>query len=149
LVFIASLAVILLLSIVYRKWIIILPIFFTQLSELTLMLGFAAAAHWNLDLSGIAGIILVIGTGANHLIIITDETLHPTSAILTWFQKIKRAFGIILAAGSTTASAMIPLLFAGAGLLKGFALTTIVGVCIGVLIARPAYSAIIEILLKE
>ena len=40
-------------------------------------------------------------------------------------------------------------MFAGAGLLKGFALTTIIGVSIGVFIARPAYAAVIEILLKE
>jgi preprotein translocase subunit SecD len=44
---------------------------------------------------------------------------------------------------------MIPLIFAGAGMLKGFALTTIIGVSVGVFITRPAYASIIEILLKE
>lgn len=146
---IAVLVVISIIYVAYRRFVVILPIMFTQVSELVLMLGFAAAVHWNLDLAAIAAIILVIGTGVDHLIIITDETLNPDVQQLTWLQKLKRAFVIILAAGSTSASAMIPLLFAGAGLLKGFALTTIVGVCIGVLIARPAYSAIIEILLKE
>ncbi len=43
---------------------------------------------------------------------------------------------------------MIPLLFAGAGLLKGFALTTIVGATMGVFISRPAFAEVIEILLK-
>ena len=54
-----------------------------------------------------------------------------------------------MAAYTTTVVAMAPLMFAGAGLLKGFALTTIIGVSIGVFISRPAYAATIEILLKE
>ena len=44
---------------------------------------------------------------------------------------------------------MLPLVFAGAGLLKGFAITTIIGASVGVFITRPAYSKVIEILLKE
>ena len=44
---------------------------------------------------------------------------------------------------------MIPLLLAGVGLLKGFAITTIIGVTIGVLITRPAYANIIKVLLNE
>ena len=34
-------------------------------------------------------------------------------------------------------------------IVKGFALTTIAGLSLGVLIARPAYAAITEILLKD
>ena len=49
----------------------------------------------------------------------------------------------------TIVVAMIPLLFAGAGLLKGFALTTIIGASVGVFITRPAFAATIETLLKE
>jgi len=49
----------------------------------------------------------------------------------------------------TTMVALIPLLFAGAGLLKGFAITTMMGITFGVFITRPAYAAIAEILLKE
>jgi preprotein translocase subunit SecD len=45
--------------------------------------------------------------------------------------------------------AMIPLMSAGAGLLKGFAITTLIGITIGVFITRPAYANVIEILLKE
>jgi len=55
---------------------------------------------------------------------------------------------IVMAAYFTTCAGMIPLWFAGAGLLKGFAFTTIVGISFGVLIARPAYAAVIERLLK-
>jgi len=44
---------------------------------------------------------------------------------------------------------MIPLLSAGAGLLKGFALTTIAGVSFGVFVTRPAFAAMVEVLFKE
>ncbi len=45
--------------------------------------------------------------------------------------------------------AMAPLLFAGAGLVKGFALTTMLGVTVGVLVTRPAFAVIIEVLVKD
>ena len=54
-----------------------------------------------------------------------------------------------MAAYFTIVVAMIPLLFAGAGLLKGFAITTIIGASIGVFITRPVFVRVIEILLKE
>ena len=56
---------------------------------------------------------------------------------------------IVMGAYLTTCAGMLPLWFAGAGLLKGFAFTTIVGISFGVLVARPAYAAMIEQLLKE
>lgn len=147
--FISVIAVALIVFLIYRKISIVIPIIITIISELILILGFAASANWNLDLASIAAIIIVIGTGVDHLIIMTDETMKKTVESLSWLQKLKRAFGIIIVAGLTTSGAMIPLLFAGAGLLKGFALTTIVGVAIGVLVARPAYAAMIQILLKN
>ena len=101
-----------------------------------------------MDLAAIAGIIIVIGTGVDHLIVITDETIRG-EMISDWKKKIKNAMIIVIGAYLTTMSGMIPLIWAGAGLLKGFALTTIAGLSFGVLIARPAYAAIIEILLKE
>lgn len=39
---------------------------------------------------------------------------------------------------------MLPLFWTGAGMLKGFALTTIVGVSVGILITRPAFADIIR-----
>ena len=68
---------------------------------------------------------------------------------LDWKKRIKQAIFIITGAYLTVLAAMIPLWFAGAGLLKGFAFTTIAGLSFGVLIARPAYAAIIEKLLQE
>ena len=61
----------------------------------------------------------------------------------------KAAFFIISGAYLTVSVAMLPLLFAGAGLLKGFALTTLAGITMGVFIARPAFAKVLEILMKE
>ena len=68
---------------------------------------------------------------------------------MTWVQKIKKAFFMVFAAYFTTSAAMIPLLFAGAGLLKGFAVTTLIGLTNGVFITRPAFAEMMEILLEE
>ena len=54
-----------------------------------------------------------------------------------------------MAAYAATVAAMLPLLRAGAGLLTGFAIVTIVGVTIGVLITRPAFGAIVRTLMEE
>jgi preprotein translocase subunit SecD len=132
----------------YRNYKIVLPMVFTLFSEMFMILGFASLVGWNLDLAAIAGIIIVAGTGVDHLIVITDETLRG-EVIFDWKRKIKNAMFIVMGAYFTTLAGMFPLLWAGAGLLKGFALTTIAGISFGVLIARPAYAAIIEYLLKD
>ena len=146
----AILAVAIVTYIRFRSLKISLPIIVTMLSEVILLLGMAALIGWNLDLAAIAGIIIAVGTGVDHQIVIADEVLRKgRTAVLSWKDKIKRAFFIIMAAYFTTCVAMIPLLWAGAGLLKGFAITTILGVTIGVFITRPAFAAVVEILLKD
>ena len=133
----------------YRKAVIILPMVLVMLSELVMILGFAALARWNLDLASIAGLIVVVGTGMNHFIVITDETLRKEAESLDWKSRIKNALFIIMGAYVINLGSLVPLFWAGAGLLKGFALTTIVGMSVGVLIARPAYAALVKILLEE
>lgn len=135
----------------YRKLKISLPIMATMISEIVLLMGFAAVVGWNLDIAAIAGVIIAAGTGVDHQIVIVDELLRGKKAIETydWRARIKSAFFIIMGTYFTMVVAMIPLLFAGAGLIKGFAFTTIVGITMGVFIARPAFAAFIEILMKE
>ena len=145
----AILAVAAIIMIRYRRLKITIPVLFTMVSELTLLVGFAALVGWNLDLAAIAGIIIVVGTSVDHQIIIIDETLRGEGQASNWRVKLKNAFFIIMGAYLTTLFAMVPLLFAGAGLVKGFALTTIAGVSFGVLISRPAFAAMIEILLED
>ncbi len=135
---------------VYRKFIIAVPIVFTAISEIFLTIALAALIGWNIDLAAIAGLVLAVGEGVNDQIVITDEAIkRKTEVAYNWKERIKRAFFIIFSAYATIVVAMIPLLFAGAGLLKGFAITTILAVTIGVLITRPAYAAIVGMLVEE
>ena len=133
----------------YRRFIVSVPIIITMACEVILLLGLAALIGWNLDIAAIAGIIIATGTGANDQIVIADEIMKEHSVALSWTERIKRAFYIIFGAYLTTVVAMLPLIGAGAGLLKGFAFVTIAGVSFGVFITRPAFAAVIEILIKE
>ena len=116
-----------------------------------MILGIASLIGWNLDLAAIAGIIISVGTGVNDQIVITDEVLNKreiAERVRNWKDKIKRAFFIIFSAYCTILAAMLPLLFTGAGLLKGFALTTILGFTAGVFITRPAFAVVIQWLVE-
>lgn len=144
------LAVALIVLIRYRSLKIAGPVIVNMTSEIILLLGFAALVGWNLDLVAIAGILVAVGTGVDDQIVIADEVLHgEQERASNWKQKLKNAFFIIFAAYATSMFAMAPLLMAGAGLLKGFALTTMAGITFGVLITRPAFAAMVKILLKE
>ncbi|MCX6707104.1 MAG: hypothetical protein NT001_03105 [Candidatus Woesearchaeota archaeon] len=145
------LAVAVIIFIRYRKVEVSVPIMITMISEVILLLGFAALVGWNIDIAAIAGIIVAAGTGVDDQIVIADEVLRGVTSDFSynWKHKIKNAFFIIMGAYATTVVAMIPLMFAGAGLIKGFAFTTIVGVSFGVFVARPAFAAMIEVLLKK
>ncbi|HPE63369.1 MAG TPA: preprotein translocase subunit SecD [Methanothrix sp.] len=129
----------------YRETKIVVPMVATSFSEVLMLLALAALLKWQLDLPAIAGIIAVIGTGVDHLVIITDELLYegkmPSGKI--YLARLSSAFGIIMAAAATTIAAMLPLFAMGFGAFKSFALITIAGVIIGVFIARPAYGRII------
>jgi hypothetical protein len=75
-------------------------------------------------------------------IVIIDESVSNQS--LSMVERIKRAFFIIVGAFFTIIAAMLPLFWAGAGMLKGFALTTILCVMIGILVTRPAFAEILK-----
>jgi preprotein translocase subunit SecD len=147
--FFAILAVAIVLFIRYRTFKVVLPVMGAMVTELILILGFAAMVRWNLDMAAIAGILAAVGTGVDDQIVILDETIQGQNKSINWKEKIKRAFFIIMVAYATTVAAMIPLWNAGAGLIRGFALTTIAGVTIGVFITRPAFASIVERLFKE
>lgn len=135
----------------YRKLVLVLPILLMGWVEIFLTIALAALIRWNLDVPSIAGIIIALGTGINDQILITDETLRgeKDEAAYSLKDKIKKAFFIVFASYLTSLASLGPLLFAGAGLLKGFAITSLIGLTLGVLITRPAYAHIIEVLLKE
>lgn len=160
----------------YREKRIVLPMLFTSLSEVAIMLGVWSLAKWQLDLASLAGIIMVIGTGVDQLVIITDELIRGGEAAPAvsdrsikeraaeaaekagvdkvaattskiYLSRLSRAFAIILGAAATTIMAMLPLLYMGFGALTGFALIIIIGVVLGTLVARPAYGRIIGYIL--
>ncbi|MDP2946775.1 MAG: hypothetical protein Q8N88_01545 [Nanoarchaeota archaeon] len=144
----AFVAVAIIVFIKYRKIKTFVAMISISIVEITIVLGFAALIRWNFDLPSIAGIIAAIGTGINDQLIIIDESQDKKESIS---QRIKNALFIIVTAFATTFVAMIPLTgllsfiglgAASAGLLKGFAVTTLIGITIGILITRPAFADI-------
>ena len=144
-ILLAGAASIVLVSIIifvrYRKIKASLALLLTSFSELVVILGFAALIKWNLDLPSIAGILATIGTGVDQQIVILDEAGKGQGAIK---DRMKRARFVVIAAYFTSLVSLLPLYSAGAGLLKGFAITTIIGITAGVFITRPAFSDIIK-----
>lgn len=126
----------------YRKIKITLAVILTMFSEALITLGIAALIRWNLDAPSIAGIIAGMGIGVNDQIVIIDESISEETTSLK--DRIKRALFIIVGAFFTIFAAMLPLFWAGAGLLRGFALTTLIGVTVGILITRPAFADILK-----
>lgn len=148
--FVAIIAVDFVIAFRYRNWKIILPIIIVSFSEIFITLGVAAAMNWTLDFAGIAGLIAAVGTGVTDQIIITDEVLRGEKKEYSASVKkrISRAFFIIVAAFASTVATMFPLLFAGAGLLRGFAITTIIAMSTGIFVTRPAFARILELIIK-
>jgi preprotein translocase subunit SecD len=145
----------------YKNPILVLPIIFTSLAELLLILGAASVIGQNIDLPAIAGIIAAIGTGVDDQIIITDEVLkgkekkegrsRRSRRSAAFRMKIKGAFFIVYASAATLIAAMLPMAYigfsrgyTGIGILSGFAFTTIIGILIGIFITRPVYARFIE-----
>lgn len=116
-----------------------------------LLIPLIGMGSWTIDLPAIGGIIAAIGTGVDHQIIIADETRSgkKEKRVYSMKDRIGRAFFIIFGAAATSIAAMVPLMTIGIGFLRGFAITTVVGVLVGILITRPAYARIIEALHKE
>jgi len=144
----AILAVTIFTFLIYRKIKISIAIILVSMSEVLMILGIASLIQWNLDLPSIAGIIAAIGIGIDSQIIILDESRDQNQSLR---ERIKKALFIITTAFSTTLVALLPLTgalgflgigAASAGLLKGFAITTLAGITVGVFISRPAFADI-------
>lgn len=155
----ALLAIAAVITFKYKSPSLVLPILFTTISELVIILGVASIIHWNLDLAAIAGIIASIGTGVDDQIVMTDEVLarrdrsDRKNIVKT---RIKDAFWIIYASAATLIAAMLPLAYigfargaTGIGMLTGFAVTTVTGVLVGIFITRPVFADYIETFLVK
>jgi len=130
----------------YRNLKVSLIVITTMISEIIILLGASVIINWTIDLAALAAILSVVGTGVDQQIMIIDEI--RTGKELSLRRKIKQAFFIIFGAAGTTFAAMLPLMTIGFGLLRGFALTTAIGVIIGVFITRPAFAQMVEKVLE-
>ena len=135
----------------YREPRIVLPMVLINASEIVILLGFISVIQFQMDLPTVAGLIAVLGTGIDQLVVITDEILHeglvPSPNI--YLKRLARALTIIVIAAATVLIAMLPLALMDLSTLKGFAIITMMGVIIGVLVTRPAYGRIIMDILSE
>ncbi|MDO9324001.1 MAG: preprotein translocase subunit SecD [Methanoregula sp.] len=135
----------------YREPSIVLPMVLINASEIVILLGIISLIKFQLDLPTIAGLIAVVGTGIDQLVVITDEILHegkvPSPNL--YLKRLSRALGIIVVAAATVVIAMLPLALMDLSTLKGFAIITILGVLVGVIVTRPAYGKIIMQILSK
>ncbi len=148
---IALLVVALVVFLRYRMLRLTIPIVCIGVSEVLITTAIASLIS-KFDLGAVAGILAAVGTGVDHQIIITDELrrgIKDQAGSLV--SRAKRAFFIIMAAASTTIAAMLPIIIIGFGLgrLVGFAITTTIGVLVGVLITRPAFGEVAKKIIEK
>ncbi|MFB6189464.1 MAG: preprotein translocase subunit SecD, partial [Halapricum sp.] len=81
----------------YRKVAVAVPMLLTAAAEVFILLGFAAATGLALNLSHIAGLIAVIGTGVDDLVIIADEVLQQGDVATgrVFQNRFRKAFWVI------------------------------------------------------
>jgi protein-export membrane protein SecD len=144
----ATAAVGALIFIRYRRWRVALPVMATSISEVIIILGVIALIGYTLDLAAIAGIIATVGTSVDSQVMLVDELLSGAQ-IYTLRQRIKRAFFMIFGSAATIIAAMLPLAIIGIGVMRGFAIVTMLGVFIGIGITRPAFARIAEKIIEK
>ncbi|MEM3609593.1 MAG: hypothetical protein QW076_01635 [Candidatus Anstonellales archaeon] len=130
----------------YRKITIIVPVLLISICEIIILV--AILGTFTIDLATIAGIIAAIGVSVDAQIVITDELLKKVQN-RTIEEKLKRAYEIITINVVVAVSTMLPLLFSGITEIIGFAVATILGSLLGILLSRPAYSQIAKYLVES
>lgn len=145
---VAVLVVSLIIFVRYRHLPLSFLVMSTSLSEIVIILGSSVVIGWTIDLAAIAGIIAVVGTGVDQQVMIMDEILIGE---MSWSMKskIKRALFLIFGTAGTVLAAMFPLMILGFGMLRGFALTTSLGVLIAIFVTRPAFTSLVERVMKK
>ncbi len=142
--FVAVLLVSLFIVIRYVKLFLILPILLITLLELFIIVSVIGLIG-TIDLSAIAGMIAVVGTGVDAQIIITDELLSKDSEHQHAQIILGNAFYIVYSDAVLLIISMLPLFFSTSLVtMIGFSESAILGAILGVLITRPAYSAILS-----
>lgn len=128
----------------YRKIFLITPILITTLMELFIIVSIIGLVG-TIDLSAVAGMIAVVGTGVDAQIIITDEILEHGGKGTSVKSVLGNAFYVVWTDAALLVIVMLPLFFSTSLVtVVGFSESTIIGAILGVLITRPAYSAIVS-----
>jgi len=118
----------------YRQPKVILGILLAGLGEVIILVGIIGS--FSIDLGAMAGILAAIGISVDSEVVITDELLSKTGTLK---DRINRAFQIVMTTGGISVVTMMPLLFSGLTEIVGFAISTMTGTLIGMLISRHAY----------
>ncbi len=145
--FLAVLAVALIIVLRYRRLKLIIPILLTNVFEIVILAA-VLGTFGTIDFSAMAGIIALIGTGVDSQIIITEELIGKKQVNVeeeSDKQKLKKAFFIIFSVVAVGSASMLPLVFSGVIEVRGFAISTILGLIIGVFVTRPAYGSLIKL----
>ncbi len=141
----------------YRDYRLAIPVFATVISETLILVGLLSLPFIKqpFDLAALAGLIAALGSGVNAEVVIVDEltskTRHETLSLL---QRIKSGLFIITTSAVTIIGVMGPIVFfsrsmPGLSSLYGFALVAILGAIIGVLITRPAFTKVVEMVVHK
>ena len=132
------------ITIRYRKVFLVAPIMIITLIELFIIVSIIGLVG-TIDLAAVAGMIAVVGTGVDAQIIITDETLEHRTSDSAAKTLLGNAFYIVWTDAALLIVTMLPLFFSTSLVtVVGFSESTIIGALLGVLVTRPAYSAIVS-----
>lgn len=119
----------------------------TTALDAVLVLGIAATIKWQLDLASIAGLVVGLGISVDQQLVVTDQIIKGElehEGKLSLKQKLKKAGSILFASFGTSLTAMVPLMFASLGSLRGFAITSLLTEGAAYFVTRPAYLAALE-----
>ena len=135
---IAFLSVCALVYLAYRRFKPALLIIINMVIEIIITVALGVALGQTFDLPAIAGVLIAIGTGVDDQIIAIEEVLRGKKDLKV-DKKVWKVLFIVMSSFLVMLFAMSPLIFAGLGLLRGFAIMTIIGAFIGAFLTRPAF----------
>jgi len=117
-----------------------LLVYIPMISEVIIAVAIGVMLGQTFDIPAILGVFLGIATGMDDNLIIVSDALRGKKEYRIE-KSLKKVLFIVFTAVLTEIFAYIPLLFSNValGLLRGFAVMTIITSLVGLLITRPAY----------
>jgi len=117
-----------------------LLVYIPMISELIISIALGIALGQTFDIPAILGVFLGIATGIDDNLIIVNDTLLGKREYKIE-KSIRKITFIIVTAVLIEVLAYVPLLFSNIalGLLRGFAIMTIITALVGLFVTRPAY----------